>query len=79
MSENQGRVFLEEDVLQELCGRFGYFAAGKYTVKQFAKDHGISPGMVSDVLNGRRAVSERVANALGFDRQVRFIKLEFKP
>lgn len=41
----------------------------------WARRFGFSPQYVCDVLKGRRDVSEAVANALGFVREVRFRKL----
>lgn len=39
----------------------------------WARAHGFSPQYVCDVLRGRRDVSEAMANALGFLREVRFV------
>jgi hypothetical protein len=41
-------------------------------VRAWARAKEFSPGTVFDVLSGRRDVSEAVANALGFVREVRF-------
>jgi DNA-binding transcriptional regulator YdaS (Cro superfamily) len=38
----------------------------------WARGKGFSPQYVNDVLRGRRDVSEAMANALGFVREVRF-------
>jgi hypothetical protein len=38
----------------------------------WARSKGFSPQYVCDVLRGRRDVSEAMANALGFVREVRF-------
>lgn len=38
----------------------------------WARAHGLSPQYVCDVLKGRRDVSERLANELGFLRRVVF-------
>jgi len=41
--------------------------------RAWAEAHGLSPQYVCDVLKGRRDVSERMANELGFLREVRFV------
>lgn len=46
-------------------------AAGGQTA--WAARHGFSPQYVCDVLAGRRDVSEAMANALGFLREIRFV------
>lgn len=40
--------------------------------KALAKELGISESYLSDILNGRRCISEEVAKRLGYERQVRF-------
>lgn len=41
-------------------------------VRAWARRKGFSAGTVCDVLSGRRDMSEAMANALGFVREVRF-------
>lgn len=53
-------------ILRSACATAGTQAA-------WAAKHGFSPAYVSDVLNGRRDMSEALANALGFLREVRFV------
>ena len=38
------------------------------TQKEFAKTYGISEQYLSDILNGRRGISSRVANQVGFEK-----------
>lgn len=52
-------------ILRTECARAG-------GVRAWARRMGFSPGTVGDVLAGRRDVSEAMANALGFVREVRF-------
>ena len=52
-------------ILRSECGRAGGQQA-------WARRKGFSPQYVNDVLRGRRDVSEAMANALGFVREVRF-------
>lgn len=42
------------------------------TAKAAATVYGVSPQYLSDVLNGRREISEKLAKALGFERYVAF-------
>lgn len=44
------------------------------TQKEAAKNIGVSEQFLSDVLKGRREISERLASKLGFRRTVRFCK-----
>jgi DNA-binding transcriptional regulator YdaS (Cro superfamily) len=53
-------------ILRSACERAGGQRA-------WAEAHGLSPQYVCDVLKGRRDVSERMANELGFLREVRFV------
>jgi hypothetical protein len=55
-------------VLRSECARSG----GQNV---WARGHGFSPQYVCDVLRGRRDVSEAMANALGYFRQVRFLPI----
>jgi hypothetical protein len=48
------------------------------SVGAWARARGFSPGTVFDVLSGRRDVSEAIANALGFAREVRFRPLSIR-
>ena len=41
----------------------------------WAEKHGISPPVVSRIVNGTRPPTEAIANALGYVRVVRFHKL----
>jgi transcriptional regulator with XRE-family HTH domain len=43
-----------------------------------ARDLGVTPAFLSDVLNGRRNITARLAAALGLARVVRFSKIGFK-
>jgi transcriptional regulator with XRE-family HTH domain len=44
----------------------------KPTQKDFAERIGMSPTYISDVLSGRRDISEELANRLGFEKCVLF-------
>ena len=46
------------------------------TQKAWAKDHGVSPAYVNDVLQGRREISDNFAALLGFERRVYFLSRE---
>lgn len=45
---------------------------GKNTQVEFARAHGLSAQFVNDVVNGRRDVTQKVANALGYEKFVIF-------
>ncbi len=53
--------------LREKCAGRGGQAA-------FAKEHGFSRNHISDVLKGDRAVTERLANALGYKKISGFVE-----
>lgn len=42
----------------------------------WARENGVSPQFVCDVLQGRRAPTERLARALGYRRVVSFERIE---
>jgi hypothetical protein len=44
------------------------------TQRAWAKDHGVSPAYVNDVLQGRREISDNFAALLGFERRVIFLE-----
>lgn len=46
----------------------------KSSQKKLAEQIGISPQYLSDILKGRREVSESVAEKLGFERVVTFVR-----
>ncbi len=45
----------------------------------WAREHGISEQHLSDVLNGRRDISEDIANACGFMRVVTYQRIIQEP
>lgn len=53
-------------VLRDECTSLG-------SQKAWAKKQGVSPAYVNDILQGRREISDRVAEMLGFERHVIFI------
>jgi DNA-binding transcriptional regulator YdaS (Cro superfamily) len=53
------------DVLNAECRRVG----GQ---KACAKEHGVSPQFINDVIHGRREMTERLALSLGYRRVVTF-------
>ncbi len=44
--------------------------------KAWAEKHGLSPAYVSDIIHGRREISDKVAQLLGYSRQVSFKRSE---
>ena len=63
------RTYTYEAVLEELRRK-----AEEIGQTQLAKDLGISLSMMNDLVHGRRDISERVAEALGYTRQIIFRK-----
>lgn len=47
---------------------------GTASQAQWAREHGISPGYVNDVLNGRREPGKAILEALGLERVVSYRK-----
>jgi hypothetical protein len=71
ISECGDVIVTEREALQEL--RRACQDAGSQ--RAWAKAHGYSDAYVSDVLNGRRDISEQLANALGLLRTVTYFPL----
>lgn len=46
----------------------------KTSQSEFARKHGFSKGFINDVLNRRRGVSDRLAEALGYVRKIVFVR-----
>mgnify|MGYP003425451917 FL=1 len=57
------------DILRVRCQERG-------SQKGWAKDHGLSPAYVNDVLQGRREISDNFAALLGFERRVIFFDVQ---
>lgn len=63
----------EEDLRKLFQEQFGQRFPKSMTAKQWAQEHGFSQSYISDVLNGKRGIADKLANALGFERRVVFI------
>lgn len=59
-------------VLRRECSDLG-------TQKAWAEKHGVSPAYVNDLLQGRREISDNVADMLGYERRVIFTKRLVSP
>ena len=57
-----------ERMLYDACARHPKGQAG------WAREHGVSPQFVNDVLSGRRAVTNAIANVFGFERATIFVR-----
>ena len=64
------RTYTYEAVLNDLRQK-----AEQIGQTQLAKDLGISLSMMNDLVHGRRDISERVAEALGYSREIIFRKI----
>ena len=60
---------LVNHTLADACAAWG-------SQQAWARENGISPQFVCDVLQGRRAPSDRLARALGYRRVVQFERLD---
>jgi hypothetical protein len=65
-------AFEHGDVLRRL--RCAIDEAG--SARAWAREHGFSSTYLSEVVNGTRSVSDRMAQALGFRRVVAFVATE---
>jgi len=63
------RTYTYEAVLSDLRQK-----ADEIGQTQLAKDLGISLSMMNDLVHGRRDISERIADALGYTRETIFRK-----
>jgi len=63
------RTYTYEAVLNDLRQKAEHIGQ-----TQLAKDLGISLSMMNDLVHGRRDISERVAEALGYSREIIFRK-----
>jgi len=61
------KTFSHEQVFRELCAR-----ASRVGQTELAKQLGISRSMMNDLLRQRRDISDRIAEALGYTREVIF-------
>lgn len=63
----------EEQLRQELRAMIGFVGDKKVTAKSLAGRFGVSEAYLSDVLHGRRGIADRLASAMGYTREVRFV------
>lgn len=59
------KTYTQDDVKEEIRKQFA-----DSSMSQVARDKGISVSHLSDILTGRQGVSENVAAAFGFTREV---------
>lgn len=65
----------EADVIRDLSQKCE-LAGGQ---SRWAEIHGVSRSQLCDVLGGRRAVTEAIANAAGYVRVTRFVRMKGRP
>jgi hypothetical protein len=63
----------EEQLRAELRAMIGWSSGQKVTAKSLASQWGLSPAYLSDVLNARRGIADKLATALGYERRVVFL------
>lgn len=66
----------EDDLRAEFQALFGQRFPKTMTAKAWAAEHGFSQGYISAVLNGKRGIADKLANALGYDRVVTFVPIK---
>lgn len=71
--ELQMRVATEKDVLRAL--RKEYINGGMLCVKRLAKDAGVSVPMASQVLSGKKRVSDKLARVVGYLKADAYFKM----
>ena len=62
----------EDELLAGFRALFDWKGTTRLTAKKWAADHGFSQAYISDVLHGRRGISDRFAEELGYRRIVLF-------
>lgn len=67
------RSLSEAELRQELRSMIGFVGDKKVTAKSLAKQFGVSEAYLSDVLHGRRGIADKLAGAMGYTREVRFV------
>ena len=65
----------EGEFINEFRRVFDWNGSERMTAKAWAAEHGFSESYLSDVLRGKRGVSDRMAEALGYQRIVSFVKV----
>jgi hypothetical protein len=68
----------EEDLREKLRSMIGWRSGVKVTAKSLAEEWGLSQAYLSDVLNGRRGIADKLADALGYERIVTFRRRELE-
>ena len=68
---------LSENELRNLIrSKIGFHNGERVFAQQLAEEYGVSKAYLSDVLNGRRGIADKLAGALGFRRVVTFVPKE---
>lgn len=66
----------EDELRQELRAMIGFRGDAKITAKSLADQFGVSQAYLSDVLNGRRGIADKLSQAMGYRREVRYVRRE---
>lgn len=64
----------EHELVERFRAMFGQRFPKTLTAKRWADAYGFSQSYVSDVLNGKRGVADRLSDALGYERRVTFVR-----
>ena len=65
----------ESELRAEIQALTGFHDGRRVYAKELAVAFGISEAYLSDVLNGRRGIADKLANAMGYERVVTFRRI----
>jgi hypothetical protein len=69
-----GDAVTEDQLRDMLRSRIGWHGGKRVFAKDLAAQFGVCQAYLSDVLNNRRGIADKLANALGYQRVVIFRK-----
>ena len=69
------KAVTEEDLRNVIRSMIGWRDGQKVTAKSLAAEWEVSQVFLSDVINGRRGISDNLARKLGYQRTVSFTKI----
>lgn len=66
----------EAELREVLRSRIGFHGGKRVFAKDLAADCGVCQAYLSDVLNNRRGIADKLAHALGYERVVTFVPID---
>lgn len=64
----------EDQLREQIRAMIGFQGERRVYAQDIADKCGVSKAYLSDVLNGRRGIADKLANALGYVRHVTFVR-----